>query len=351
MTLIWMDGFDDYGTGSNIAGTLTSGGYASANTIGVTADTPTGTGYAITTKDDSANMVSQVALRRALGGNYVDVIAGFHVKVDNRETYRIMSFEYENGLGDFTTQALLLMNGQGGLTLTNSSRSIAYAVSEPNVFLPNVWYFLEVRLDIPNNLFVVRVNEEIVMTAEYIPPAPVTNIFRLFGKDYSTYSYRRFDNLYLIDADSGLAPFNDFLGEVAVGTGKPVSDAGPNDFAVTGTGPGHYGQVDDPTLNDADFLSSETVGHEELFNMEDVPADTLEVLAVGLVYRVRKEAGGSGYIRGVAQVDGDTLLLPDRNPTSVFANQLEIMERQPNGGAWTIAAADALKLGVEIISD
>lgn len=350
MTLIWMDGFDDYGTGANIAGTLTSGGYASANTIGVTTDTPTGTGYAITTKDDSANSVSQVALRRALGGNYEDVIAGFHIKVDNRSTYRLMAFEFEDGLGNFTTQAQLLMNGQGGITLTNSSSSVAYAVSEPNVFLPNVWYFMEVRLDIPNNLLIVRINEEVVMATEHIAPKLYTNIFRLFGKDYSTYSYRRFDNLYLIDADSGLAPFNDFLGEVAVGTGKPVADAAPNDFTVTGTGPGHYGQVDDPTLNDADYLSSETVGQQELFEMEDVPIDTLEVLAVGLVYRVRKEAGGSGFIRGIAQVGEDTLLLPDRNPTSVFANQLEIMERQPNGGAWTIAAADDLKLGVEIIS-
>lgn len=352
MSLIWLDGFDDYGNNdANVSTLMKTTGYAATNKLYASTDTPHGLGKSLYTLNTSGNDINHIALRRALGGDIEDCIVGLHVKMPDDGLQRILGFEWENGLGSFSTQFMLAMNGQRGITVTNANINVAYAVSEPNVFFPEVWYFLEVRLDIPNNQIVVRVNEDIVINAEFIAPKQQgTNILRLYNKDSFSSTRKKFDNLYIIDANTGAAPFDNFLGEIVVHTSLPNTDAGANDWDIVGTGTDHFAQVDDPVINDADYLTSETVGDIEFFGVEDVPTDTLQVLAVGIATRMRKEAGGTGYFRTKARVGATVADMPEHNPSSNFTTTLDIMHYKPSGGAWTIEDANDLHIGAEVLA-
>lgn len=283
MSLIWFDGFDDYVTGSGVASSLLSSGYAIAPNHGVSADTPHGIGRSMRILNSSGN--EQFTLYKALGIGTDDVIMGFHFKPTNASFNSIVRFHNENLLGSIREAGMLIMNAQRGLTWTNHGANVVYAASDANVIFPNVWYFVEIRLNFATGYVTVRLNEEVILNANVLASLAhqTVNMFSFPGKDDFSGASKLFDNLYVLDASVDDAPFNDFLGEVVCYSLRPMSDAGANDFDIIGSvDPEHFKAVDEEFIMDGDYLTTTTVGDIEMFGLTDLPADTLEVYAVGV---------------------------------------------------------------------
>lgn len=348
MSLIWFDGFDDYTATGSATSHLLSSGYAIAPSSGTDADTPHGVGRSMRILNTSGNQ--QFSLYKALGVGTDDIVMGFHFKPTNASFNSIVRFHNENLLGSIREAGMLIMNAQRGVTWTNHNANVAYAASDANVIFPNVWYFVEVRLNFATGYVTVRLNEEVVLNANVLASLThqTVNMFSFPGKDDFSGAAKLYDNVYVLDASVDDAPFNDFLGEVVCYSLRPMSDAGANDFSIVGSvDPEHYKAVDEEFILDGDYLTTVTAGDIEMFGLTDLPVDTLEVYAVGIAVRSRKEPAGPAQYRAIARLGVDTENLTTRAASATFQTKLEIMQQKPGGGSWSISDANGLEIGTE----
>lgn len=349
MSLIFLDGFDDYAVaGDNLDAPLQSAGYAYAQRTSCSNDTPTGIGRSLRL----FNTVPGNCSVDLPTGDVADLIVGGHVKLPNEPASSIMAFYNEDTLGAIRPQAMVILNAQRGVTICDVAQSIAYAASAPALMYPGVWYYFEVRVNHATGRMTVRLNEDTVIADVVVPLGSLgsTNIVRLVGADTGQSTFKYWDNLYVLDADVGTAPFNDFLGEVAVFTGRAQSDAGPNEMALVGTtGPEHYKGVDDDFYNDGDYLVAATPGLDEWFTMTDMPTDTLQVYAVVIATRIRKGSGPARY-QNSARIGASVLTMPDKASSASFTTYIDILNEKPGGGTWSITDANAVQIGIASFS-
>lgn len=352
--LFLIDGFDNIGADNeNVAAPLTSLGYNNTNSMYASADTPHGYGSSMYGTVLYAFEASQYY--RPIGGDCADLIMGFHCKIAGGDaSARIMGVTKENFLGNYTNTAWLIVNGQGGLTLTNNDQNAVHATTAANVFARDTWYYIEMRFNFLTGVFTLRLDEDVLIEAPIcttqILGFDVVNVIRTRGMDTRTYLRNHIDNLYLSNAQGAKAPFDDFLGETVVFTGLPDADTGPNDFnVITTTGEvEHYKAVDDPKLDDTNYLQTSEVNDGEYFSVQNVPVDTIEVIAVGVATRMRKLGGAAGRFRVKARIGATELTLPSRPITSAtFLTTFEVLPQKPGGGPWSIADANALQVGIE----
>jgi len=346
MSLLFFDGFDDYGvSGQDIDVPMLTSGYAISGRAFSSDITPNGTGRSLRKINSSGNGEFHTFL--PVGGDIEELIVGFHTNQPDVNAGIIITFYNENLLGSFREQVRLTMNGQRGLTLNLGST--VFTASDPAIFFPNVWYYVEVKIDHTNKQIIVRLNGEEVIAADVTLAYGSTNVIRFNGKDDLSGTSKYYDNLYCIDAAVGGAPFNDFLGESYVFTSRPEADASDNEFTMQGgEGTDHYTTVDDDFITDGDYLYTSTAALQEWFDIVDVPADTLEVYAVGLMTRTRKDNGAASY-KALARLGATEATLPTHAISNTFNGILDIMEEKPGGGSWTIADANDLEIGFESV--
>lgn len=345
MSLLFFDGFDDYAaTNAAPDDAMLASGYARAGNSRSRSETPNGLGRSLGKRATSQPTVLP------LGGEIEQLVVGFHYHAPDGVLDVIANFFSENLLGTYRSQFSVILNGQRGITVTNNIRTLVYGASAPALISPGVWYHIEVKVNHSTNEVIVRLNQETVVVAAFDIPFDATNVLELPATtDARAGGFKAFDNLYVLDCETGVAPFNDFLGETYVFTSGPISDAGPNDFEIVGTAdPDNYQAVDDDFVNDGDYLTSIVDGARDWFGTTNVPADTLEVYAVGIVHRTRKGSGPAQY-RSLARIGATEVANPIRSVSNTFSARLDIMHEKPGGGAWTVEDANALEIGIEII--
>jgi hypothetical protein len=354
--LFLLDGFDNIGANDeNIADKLISFGYNSTNSLYSSTDTPHGYGSSLYGTFRWGYENSQG--RRPIGGDCADLIVGFHVKLASQNAgVNLMGFTKENFLGQYTNTVWLLANGQSGLTLTSDARNVVYATTAANIFERNTWYFVEMRFNFQTGVFTLRLDEDVVIEAPICTAAilglDVINVVRTLGEDSNGGVRTLYDNMYMSNGQGAVAPFDDFLGETVIYTSLPDADTGPNGFdLVTTTGEvEHFKAVDDPVIDDTNYLQTSEINDGEYFSVTNVPADTIEVIAVGVATRMRKLGGADGRFRVKARIGASELTLPSRPITSAtFLTKLEVLPQKPGGGPWSIADANALQVGIETL--
>jgi hypothetical protein len=221
--------------------------------------------------------------------------------------------------------------------------------SSVNQMFPNVWHFIEIYVKAGGSgQIIIKVDGVIVLTATgkmVVNNKPAYyNMVRWVMNDRAV---TEIDDLYILDtAGSG---FNDFLGDVVIHGVLPNSDAGPNQCSVFGGGLTHYSAVDDiPIDEDQSYLYSNEAGAQELFGIDTLPQNVIDVLAVSVHCRVKKDSAGAGFIKTLVKENG-TLQVNAAQPVPTnYITRCNILPSAPDGTGWTKAKAQGMKIGFEV---
>lgn len=264
--LLWMDGFDAYGTNTTDITTLISqSGYGislggGGTTINSESDTRTGIGFSAR---NSAGGYFYLAFGVTSG-----IVTGMAIKLVSVSGV-ICKFVYNNLLGTLSDQMVLYANGENGISLTTGDQELI-AASLPNCLFPGTWQYLEVSYSPSPTAGSIQVKLDGVAviniasgkTSKTGQPNSV-NQLNFSGSTLAPQSFGSmnimFDDLYVCDNSGG--SFNTFLGDCVVHTIYPNSDAGPNQMTINGgDGTHHYASINGAVPNGANYLSDNTPG-------------------------------------------------------------------------------------------
>ncbi len=342
MAILWMDGFDHYGTGL-IASSLTGYGvYAAASsTYAKTTPTPrTGT-YCL----------QLGTLRRVFGATKTSVGVGFAFYMDE-----LPNADDDVGLMVFrnagaSVQCRLTINPTGTVALYTSTST--KQAESGIVIAPGQWYHIEAYF-VPNgssSSMEVRLNETTLFTkSPFTITGTPSNETSIVSFDLGvTVTYWYIDDLYAWDTSGSYN--NNFIGDKRIATLYPDGDTVEADWTPNSGGTG-YTQIDETTPdNDTTYITSSTVGDISEFNFQAMPTGAVGISALQVITNARKTDAGTADMRtdivsNVSSTSGVTKTL-----TTAYGMRNDIFETDPNTGAlWTKAGLDAAKIRIERVA-
>lgn len=357
MSLIWMDGFDAYGTSGSAQAVMQSSLYVWAD-VQISNETRTGRGYSIRMPWNSS-VGSPVFVRKAFEVKD-EIIVGFAWKVNAIEELKeICRFQYDDHFGTVRSHLQINMAADGAVSIgnvaDNGSTWVKMADSGPNVLFPNVWHFIEikVRFDATAGSVQVRVDNQTCLEAEGRTKNPLSpalcNLWRAsnFQLEDASFNDTFVDDLYILDTEG--SEFNDFLGDVVINTVLPRADGSLNQLSQFGGSLNKYTAVDDiPPDGDASYVFGNTIGQQERYLVDPLPTNVINVLAVSVHARAKKDAAGASQIKLLARVDGVNEIGPAEPVTTQYITRALMLERAPGGSAWTKAKAEGMEIGFEV---
>lgn len=168
-----------------------------------------------------------------------------------------------------------------------------------------------------------------------------------------------FDDLYVCDG-TGSAPWNTFLGDVAVSVRRPTgaSANGATNTQWTPSAGSNWQNVDDAAWNgDTDYNSALTSGLTDTFVTEDVPTAGSTVYAVQMTLIARKTDAGVCTLAPVVRCADGSAVVADRVGTAVppataySFSEPQIYSLDPGtNAAWTEAGFNAAEFGYKRVS-
>lgn len=337
MALLFIEGFDAYGTTDNV----------------------TPVGMARKWSDGSVSSFSRVRAGRLTGksmsldpGNGVGfVIAatqtlilgfGFNAKTANLAESSIVEFRDGSTIGinlrRQTTGEWSIYRGTTHLATTSGDALPA-----------DTWCYVELRVKVDNSAgeYELRVNGNLLLSATSVDTQGGSNAYtdtiRLVATNVSGV-WQWYDDLYLIDETGSTN--NTFLGPVKVETIFPSAD---NTVACTpSTGVNNYAVVDDNAVNDdTDYVTGDATD-ADLYDYPSVDSNVIFGLMVNTVCRetdaspldiVQLAKSGSTTGSSAAETIGSTS----------YVMRKAIFEENPDtSSAWTNSEVNAAQFGFEI---
>lgn len=175
-----------------------------------------------------------------------------------------------------------------------------------------------------------------------------------FGNSRSAtinYHYIYLDDIGINDTTGSYQ--NSWVGQGGVRLLKPNADGAQTDWAPS-SGTVHYTMVDDvPDDADTTYISSQTVGHIDLFDIEDLDSTIDAIDLVEPCWQAALATAGFEHIRpvlrhGTANYPGSTASITDVAPSyQLYKGTAWYLN--PAGSAWSTADVNALQVGVEVI--
>ena len=124
----------------------------------------------------------------------------------------------------------------------------------------------------------------------------------------------------------------------------PISNGAEADWT------GSYADIDETGINDADYITTETVGEVSTFNYADIPTELAVRNVAALVISGRaRSAGGISEIQGVARIGGvDYTASGEFDASAIYGPQNWVFNANPaTGEAWIGSDIDAAEFGVK----
>lgn len=367
MSLIWMDGFDSYGhlhapatiyQDADLNKLLLSSGYVAATGIGMYGDTRTGYGQSMWLTGNSGAFLADLQLAF---DPKAAIITGFAFKYEASNLARICAFEFDDRLGTVTKQMIVYANAEGGISLSIDNGNTLLAASSPNIIFPNVWQYLEIKYT-PNKTagqIIVKIDGQTCIQFDGpTSPASTPNLVNMIellstGGDWSagqtkgTNGLKQYDDWYVCDTlGSG---FNTFLGDVVVHSVPVIADQGPNSLSQFGGTAGHFTAVNEwPPDDDASYLYGNEVGDREMFTIDQLPPNIIDVLAVSTHVRAKKDAPGASAVKIVTKYSSYEATSGALPLAVQYVTKNQFLEQCPDGTGWTKAKAEDVVVGFEV---
>lgn len=139
---------------------------------------------------------------------------------------------------------------------------------------------------------------------------------------------------------------NDFLGDVRVQTLFPTADSTVQ-FSPAAS---NYTYVDENNDDgDTSFVSSSTVGHQDLLVSATLSASATSVYAVAPEAMARKDDAGNRNLKLLTRTGGTTYASPEEILNASYFQYKHIQNTNPNtSSAWTPAEVNAATFGYEV---
>jgi hypothetical protein len=345
MSLLWLDGFDNYGTtvGSTVAPSGVLGRYYS---------------YAV-----SSDKFYVGAGR--VGGKSLDLtysISLLHLKspqLNNTDgTACILGMAINSPLIGSTSISILSVYDQNGdincylkvapsghLEVVRSPTTVVATSTKPIIF--DAWNYIEWQIEISDSATtIVKLNGETILSATGIDTKYEAGATRVekFGL-YSTNYGALIDDLYILNMNATGA--SDFLGPIVVSSIRPTSDDTSDWTPSTGTD--NYAMVDEVISDDdTTYVATSTSGHYDIYGYGDLTYSTA-IPGMVLKSEVRDDAAASPSVynvieSGTTTSDGTSAVVSSATYTGV----VRVSETDPDtAAAWSAAGVNAANFGLK----
>ena len=353
MALIFIDGFDHYDDADG------ADKYSSvAATFDVTTDSTlvrTGIG-SMELEGSSGNAVVAVPAQETY-------IVGFGLKLSHPASGASgvgaadqLVYFYEDGVSG--VHVSLNVTGDNRFQVARSifpTQAILGTTAE-QFDLDDGWHYIEFKVKIHNTLgsFELKFDEENILSATNVdtrrtggvqaPNGVIKNINfrRIEASVVSTW----FDDIYICDTTG--TKNNDFLGDCQVTTIFPKTDGALEDWALQ-AGSNSFAMVDEnPPDDEITYVQSNTVGHKDSFDMDDVSGMTT-ILGIQLT-EYAKFLTGSADIKHLARVGGTNYLGSSKILAATYDFHMHIYENDPDiSSAWTVSGLNSSEFGMEVV--
>ena len=230
-----------------------------------------------------------------------------------------------------------------------SSSTPVIATSVTPVVAANRWHYIEVQVKLSDTVGFAKVNVDGVLVIDSpatldtrnAGTAPVLDSLQ-FGMGIS--GTTTFDDLYVM-AGSG----DSFLGDCVVTTLLPNGNGSSSDFVGSDSdSTDNYLLIDETPPSAVDYVSSATIGDQDLYTLSDLPSTAGTIIAVApTLYAAKDEVGPrqvKPLVRSTTTAAGAALSLD-----FAYGQRQSIFPiNHDTGLPWTLAEVNAMEAGVEV---
>ncbi len=338
MALLWIEGFDEFGSTTVAGATVLARKYTVSN--GTTGNLVTGrfgTGYALQLASGTwGNTLKKLSLAGTTDATFT---VGIACKWSQFETEAAFLT-----LVDGTTEAIALcMTQDGRLKLkANTSLGTTYATSNFSCNT-NAWYYFELQIvcsSSTNYTYDLRLGGTTVFSGSdthKLGTHAYIDGFIIYG--YNWKGTLTVDDVYATSGSTG------FLGNVRVDTVFPNGDSATVQWTPSTAGT-HYTLVDEnPVNDDTDYVEDSTSGHVDLYDFANI--SVLNSIKGAMICVDCKDTSASSTIQtrcvsGATTSDSSALTVP-----TSYTTLTQMVETDPNtGSAWGNTAFNSAQFGV-----
>jgi hypothetical protein len=341
MALLWLDGFDKYGTldASISPSDILQRKYSVVNTTSYTNKSGRVDGQSLYMSSTSCYLVTPALTTDAT------ITAGLGVKFAAFPS----SFSSFLAFYDGATQGInLRINEPGELAIYRGSTLVSQTSGLG--LLVDTWYFIELKVTCADSGGLIdvqvggtRVNDLYNASAD---TKEGTHDYHDTIRVKAPSQYIYVDDLYILDSSGGNN--TTFVGNCRIQTVIPESDyAAGWDYPSPGT---HYTEVDEsPCDDDSTYIQEDTTGNRDLF-------EYVNAVAVGTIYGIQictdcRETDATTYDLKMPIRSGGTIFSGDSQAigTTSYVTKRRIAEVDPNtNAAWGLTDLNSSQFGVEI---
>lgn len=357
--LLWIDGFDHYGTNGTQFSTVNLGAYDFIHAFSgfQIATMPELGGLGFRSVTNNSTFLTGI-LRKHLPSSYGsgDTLGiGMHVY-----------FASHDGANEDTDYGIFqvydVSNSAAVLTVTYTSTGVVQvrrgtntgtiiATSDTNTLDAATLFHIEFQFGFHASTGTVemRVNGEewINETGLNTLGSPSPSSFGFFimnsssGEDIDLY----IDNLYLYDTTGSYN--NDWIGEQRVYTVVPTGDTATEDWTLS-TGSDSYALLDEIPANTTDYIEASSVSDRTDVSLGNLPSVNISVKGVQVAVVAQKTDAGSGGIQvGIVSNSVDDLSSDQGLTQSQWLRYFHIVEEDPDTtAAFTAAGVNGLDLAM-----
>lgn len=286
------------------------------------------------------------------------VIIGMAVRIEsiNSARFPIRMFTFW-GCGD--CQCCAYLTSDGYLQFYNGETSEGTLLGTTSVnFAKQRWYFWEIKIVVNDSTGSITMKSDGVQVLATdscdTKASTVYSGISTFGMSLPTLATGSstilyVDDVYVCDALGGI--HDDFLGDCMSLTRLVNGDTARADFTCS-SGSDHYALVDELTHDDeTTYVESVTDGQYDILEVEDLPTNTTEVLAVAVETWCKLEEAGDTFVINMLNSGGTEFAAADGGlgVHPVYYPRKSIWEKDPKtDAAWTVDNANAIKIGYKI---
>ncbi len=218
---------------------------------------------------------------------------------------------------------------------------------------PNRWSYIEVSVTISDTVGEVHVRLNGSPTDEVSFVGDTKN-----GGSSTDIDKIRFDfnlNWYISDVyilnDTGPAPNNNFLGDVAVRTLSPNGNGTYSQLVGSdGNSTDNYQLVDERPFSVTDYVGSATVGDKDTYVVEDLPSGITTVYGIQLCGLMAKSDATNANARLLLRSGGTDFNGITQTLSTSYLGYYEVYQANPaTSAAWTPAGVNGVEIGMEVM--
>lgn len=357
MALLWVDGFDKWGTiNAPTPTTIPSTKYKASSVSSANIVPGRFGGYALSI--DVTSTYFQTPHLHSGGGDKTLICGLAYRSPTLRDGMYVMNFL-------LPTEGSELSRSQWSLRLSANSPSSGLEIYRGNTLVSsntdallsdNTWAYIEMKVycDPTSGTCNVYVDGSEVIgysgnTSHRSTWTEATAYSSVYLCGQPTYGIvQEFDDMYVADGSGN--GITDVIGSCRVETLSPSSDVSGN--WTPNTGPDMYDNIDSQSA-DTDFISTSTSGNRAIFETDNLSANAALGTVQGVMINAESQQLGDSiqYAKGLTQNgSGNTVqhsgnFAPGTDGTVITHSF--IMEDDPDGNAWTSTTVNQLRIGVE----